>query len=419
MMRPFAARRELPPSLPWVIMLAVSLVSLVLRGPIVALSPVIGLVRDDLALTAGQAGLLTSLPVLCFSLATPLAIAVISRAGIDAAVTACLVGVGLGTIIRSADGLPSAIVGTIVIGASITIGNVVMPVVIRRDVAPDRVNLATGVYTSALNIGSTITALGTAPIAETLGWRVALGTWIVFCLLGLIAWIVAVGWHRVFVPRARPRAGHADHVVEEKQPIWTSLTTLMLAVAFSGQAFAYYGTTAWLPTLLHDRIGYSIEAAGASASVFQIAAVIGALGVPLLISRLDAARTFVVVGVLWSTVPLGLMFAPSWWLLWCLLGGAAQGGGFTVVFVVIVRLARGGRHAATLSATVQGIGYAIAATSPTVLGFVHDIDGSWIGPMAVILVATLTFLGLGVAASVRAGRARPPSTATGPREGTS
>ena len=34
-------------------------------------------------------------------------------------------------------------------------------------------------------------------------------------------------------------------------------TTWMLTIAFAGQAFAYYGLTAWLPTLLADEQGMS------------------------------------------------------------------------------------------------------------------------------------------------------------------
>ncbi|QHC73470.1 MFS transporter [Rathayibacter sp. VKM Ac-2805] len=391
-------------SAPWLLVVAVALVALVLRGPIVAVAPIIDAVREDLALSAGQAGILTSIPVLCFALATPLALLVIRRAGPDAAVTVTVIGVALGTIVRSIGDVGPAVAGTILIGVSITIGNVVLPVVIRRDVAPERVDLTTGVYTAALNIGSTITSLGTAPLALALGWRGALLVWLALNALALAGWLVAVGPRAALRPTPRP--SRADRAPAAPAPrIFRSATVLALALCFSSQAFSYYGVTAWLPSLLVDRNGFSIATAGASASVFQLAAVAGALGVPLLVRRLGPLGSIVLVGLLWCTVPAGLLLAPQLWALWCVLGGAAQGGGFTVVFVLVVRLSRSDAHASRLSATVQGIGYAVAATAPTVIGFAHDASGGWEAPLLAVLAATCSFLLFGTLAAARQRRA--------------
>ncbi|PPF57592.1 MFS transporter [Rathayibacter sp. AY1C2] len=391
-------------SAPWLLVVAVALVVLVLRGPIVAVAPIIDAVREDLALSAGQAGILTSIPVLCFALATPLALLVIRRAGPDAAVTVTVIGVALGTIVRSIGDVGPAVAGTVLIGVSITIGNVVLPVVIRRDVAPERVDLTTGVYTAALNIGSTITSLGTAPLALALGWRGALLVWLALNALALAGWLVAVGPRAALRPTPRP--ARADRAPAAPAPrIFRSATVLALALCFSSQAFSYYGVTAWLPSLLVDRNGFSIATAGASASVFQLAAVAGALGVPLLVRRLGPLGGIVLVGLLWCTVPAGLLLAPQLWALWCVLGGTAQGGGFTVVFVLVVRLSRSDAHASRLSATVQGIGYAVAATAPTVIGFAHDASGGWEAPLLTVLAATCSFLLFGTLAAARQRRA--------------
>ncbi|NQX06694.1 MFS transporter [Rathayibacter sp. VKM Ac-2856] len=389
-------------SAPWLFVLAVALVALVLRGPIVAVAPVIDAIRDDLSLSSGQAGVLTSIPVLCFALATPLALLVIRRAGPDAAVTITVLGVALGTILRSAGDVALVVAGTIVIGVVITIGNVVVPVVIRRDIAPERVDLTTGVYTAALNIGSTITSLGTAPLAVALGWRGALLAWLALNALAIAGWLLARGPARALRPAPRPPVARGPQ--EPAPRIWRSATVLALAVCFASQAFSYYGVTAWLPSLLVDTNGFSIEAAGASSSVFQIAAIIGALGVPLVVRRLRPLGSIVLIGVLWCTVPLGLLLAPQLWALWCLLGGAAQGGGITVVFVLLVRLSRSDRHASRLSATVQGLGYAVAATAPTVIGLAHDLTGGWSAPLLIVLTATCSFLAFGILAATRQGR---------------
>jgi CP family cyanate transporter-like MFS transporter len=390
-------------------------IGLLLRGPIIAVAPIIGSISDELDLDASRAGLLTSLPVLCFALVTPFASFLIGRAGANAATTITILGVALGTIIRSSGDTAAAFTGTIIMGVFITIGNVVVPVLIRRDVDPSRIGFVTGLYTSALNVGSMITSIATAPIATAFGWRAALGTWLVLAVVAGIAWLGAVG------PRAATKWGPLRPAIEtgaietiavphrsvglsngaSHSATWRSITAILLALAFAGQSFSYYGVTAWFPRLLSDEQGLSDAAAGSSSSIFQIAAVIGALGVPVLAQRAGVLVAMSTLSVLWATIPLGLIFASDGWAAWALLGGVAQGGGITLVFMIVVQLAVSDPHARRLSAMVQGVGYALAAIAPTAVGAAYQASGGWTSPLVVIAGGIALFAVCGITATVR------------------
>ncbi|OIH92294.1 CynX/NimT family MFS transporter [Curtobacterium sp. MCBA15_001] len=402
----------------WVLPVAIVLVALNFRGPIVAPAPVIGDVRLDLGLTTTVAGLLTTIPVLCFALATPLASWVIAKATPERAVSLSLLIVLVGTVVRSLPSAAALLIGTAVIGIGITIGNVVIPVVIRRDTSPERVGIVTGVYTSALNVGSMTTSLGTAPIAAQFGWPAALAVWGLLAVVAALAWTFAVGARAAWLgpvgvrsAEPLPETGPIDQVLGTgaiRVPTTTTTAvrptrwvTLGLTLAFGGQAFSYYALTAWIPTLLHDEIGFSKESSGASSSVFQILAVVGALGVPVLAARWRPRAILSLVGTLWLAMPLGLLFAPQLWLLWSVLGGAAQGGGITVIFIIIVRLVSNDVDARRMSAFVQGGGYLIGAAGPIVAGALHGATGDWTAPLLVVLVAVLV---LGVVGTIAARR---------------
>nr|WP_220479345.1 MFS transporter [Curtobacterium pusillum] len=403
----------------WVLPAAIVLVALNLRGPIVAPAPVIGDIRVDLGLTATIAGLLTTIPVLCFALATPFASWVIAKADPERALSLSLVIVLAGTVVRSMPSAAALLVGTAVIGIGITIGNVVIPVVIRRDTSAERVGLVTGVYTSALNVGSMITSLGTAPIAAAWGWPVAIAVWAVLAVVAGFAWTYAVGgraaWLRPSPTEAEeplPVTGPIDQVMDTgairtvraaSTPVRPArrLITWGLTLAFGGQAFSYYALTAWIPTLLHDEIGFSKASSGASSSVFQILAVVGALGVPVLAAKWRPRAIISLVAFLWLAMPLGLLFAPQLWLLWSVLGGAAQGGGITVIFIVIVRIVSSDADARRMSAFVQGGGYLIGSAGPLVAGSLHGATGDWTAPLLVVLVAVLTLGIVGTTAARR------------------
>ncbi|WP_431814064.1 hypothetical protein [Kocuria sp. cx-455] len=180
----------------------------------------------------------------------------------------------------------------------------------------------------------------------------------------------------------------------------------LLALAFCGQAMAYYSVTAWLPALLADTRGLGLASSGASASLFQVAAAIGAFGVPLLTARAPTWVPVVVIGALWITLPIGLLVAPEGYILWSIIGGAAQGGGFTAIFSIVARVARSSSEAATVSARVQGIGYSAATIGPPVAGGLNTLTGGWTAPLLLVLAATLVFGVGGVLAALSSGRAR-------------
>ena len=176
--------------MPWLVVAGVLIAAMSLRGPIVAPTPVMTEIQSDLHIGSGTAGLLTTAQVLMFALLTPVAALVIRRAGAELALLISLSGVLVGTFVRALPGFGWMLAGMLVIGAAITIGNVVIPVIIRRDVPPSRVALVTAAYAATLNVGSLITSLLTAPLAAMIGWPLALLTWSVITIAGIALWSV-------------------------------------------------------------------------------------------------------------------------------------------------------------------------------------------------------------------------------------
>ena len=141
--------------------------------------------------------------------------------------------------------------------------------------------------------------------------------------------------------------------------------------------------------------------------MFQICAIVGALGVPLLAIRWPGWMAIGLVGVLWMSFPIQLLLAPQAYLFGSVLGGIAQGGGFAALFTVVVQVSHSDRESARLSAFVQGIGYVVAATGPAVLGLAHDATGAWTVPVLIVLGTTATFTVLGLAAGITQSRHHP------------
>jgi CP family cyanate transporter-like MFS transporter len=379
----------------WILLASIGLIALNMRGALVAVAPVVGPMQQDLGFSPAELGYLTGIPVLCFALAAPLAALAGRKLGPEFAITLTLLGVLLGVAVRSADGGALVMLGTVILGIAITVGNIVVPLIIRRDFTPARQGAAMGVYTAALNIGSFVTAMVTAPLAEVLGWRPALASCGVFAVAAAVFWALAVR-RRAFIPEAAPAADPARPAGKPASR-WI---TAGLTAGFAGQAFSYYGVTAWLPSLLADELGMAPSAAGAGSSLFQIFAIVGGLGVPFVARYVSTTAAGLALGALWLSVPAGLLLAPELWWLWSSLGGVAQGGGITLIFIAIIKLARDQASAGRMSAVVQGAGYCFGAAAPTLLGYVHGVSGSWTGPLLIILGSAAAFT-LGTALSLR------------------
>lgn len=380
-------------------------VALSLRAPIIAPTAVIPDITADTGLSAVGAGLLTGLPVLLFALATPLATRSIRRFGPEATIILCLAGVLAGTVIRSLGPAWVVLAGTILIGAAMTLGNIAVPVLIRRDVPFNRISAATGAYSATMNIGSMTTLLGTAPLAAVVGWRWAIAAWGMVTAAGLAYWLLRQRHARnsTLESTVEPARAPAVPVVSDGPGAAAATAraaidrtrfrrvVALLVLAFCGQSAAYYATTAWLPLMLSDTRGLAPATSGATASLFQIAAVIGAFGVPLLAARTKLWIATGVIALFWVSLPIGLLAAPEAFVLWSIIGGIAQGGGFTAIFSIIPRVAHNNADTATASARIQAGGYLAATFAPPLAGWLNSTTGSWTMPLFLVLAATLAF----------------------------
>lgn len=376
--------------------------ALSLRAPITVIPPLLTPVRSDLGIDAPTAGLLTSIPVLCFGLLTPVASRIIQRLGINLGGLYCVVGVIVGSILRSLGGVTTAFIGTILLGVSIAIGNLAIPMLIGRQYR-HRAELLTGAYAITSNVTVTATTALAVPAADLWGWRwTAAGSGVLLGVAALVTWLVVYppgvqGARRWFSRRAgQPDAIPVGKPAPPRRVAATGRSwrvTALLSAAFAGHTFAYYAVTAWMPTALVDIEHMTRTQAGVAASLFQAAGIAGPLLVPLMAAfRWSSSRIVVVLGVAWMVMPAGMLVAPQLWGIWSVSGGMAQAAFFTAVMSVVIRRSRDVDENRRTTSVMQTIGYSAAAAGPVVAGWVHQHVGGWSAPFAIILGVTVLML---------------------------
>ena len=136
-------------------LLGVSLVLIAfnLRPVFSSASALLPEIRTGLGLSAFGTSMLTTLPVVCMGLFSPLAPRLAQRVGTERVLLGVIFLLGLGTALRGFSSIPLLFLGTALAGATIAIGNVLLPGVVKRDF-PEKAALMTGCYTMALCAGA-------------------------------------------------------------------------------------------------------------------------------------------------------------------------------------------------------------------------------------------------------------------------
>jgi CP family cyanate transporter-like MFS transporter len=349
-------------------LVALFLAALTLRPQIVGVGPLIPQIQDALGTSHAVAGLLGTIPVLCMGIFAPVAAYLAAKIGTRRAMTIGLALIGTFGILRAT--MPSAwlvVLLTWPVGVGMGLGNALAPISVKEHFE-DRPATGTGVYTTGIQIGSTVTAAVVVPLAAWHGgWRGALIAISAVALLSLLAWVVLTRGDR---PHVAPDA------TVPRLP-WGSPTAWLLVAMFALAGCAYYGLTAWLPDAYHER-GWSAGEAGVLLSMMNLTAILASFLIPWLSDRTGRRSPFLIGLSLGAIVGATVLVAfPGLAYGGALIIGASQGGLFAMMMTLPLDFERTPSKVGELVAMMLGLGYTIAASSPFILGAIRDATGSF------------------------------------------
>jgi MFS transporter, CP family, cyanate transporter len=378
----------------------VVLVAINLRPAAASIGPLISRIQHDTGLQSGWASALTTLPVLCFGLLAPLAPVLAKRFGVRASIAGAMVTLLAGIAMRLLPGIAFLFLGTAVAGSAIATGNVLLPVLVRRD-GHRRTATLMAFYSTAL-IGFAALAAGvTVPLADALGggWKGGLGIWAV------PAAVAALAWSPCLLRRDRDTVttGGVPAPARERIPVGSLLRNPLawqVTLFFALQSAGFYATLAWLPSIFESH-GASQAHAGFLLSLAAGVGLVTGVTVPALAHRWADQRPLMVACCALTAAGLaGLVLAPmSAPYVWTVLLGLGQNAAFPLALMLIVGRAGDVPHTEALSTMTQSIGYVLGAFGPLAAGAIHGATGSWTPSLIVLLAIVVPELVLGLAAS--------------------
>ena len=245
---------------------AIVLTGLNLRTAVNSVGPVLEELERGLGLSSVLAGLVTSLPVLCFAVLGFAGPPLSARFRDSHVLSGALLAMAAGLALRALAGsFWPFLLGTVLAMTGGALGNVLLPSLVKR-YFPHRTGLLVGAYGTALSLGGAAAAVATQPIADAAGdggWRWALGAWALPALAGALVWLTV---------RARPGATRRSHAAVSMRALVHSPTAVALAVFFGLQATQAYVLIGWSPQYLRDA-GLSAATAGLLLGINSIVAI--------------------------------------------------------------------------------------------------------------------------------------------------
>lgn len=381
------------PNRPWqhiVLISGLILVALNLRPAVTAVGPLAERMHLD-GLSREAIGALTTIPLILFGMAGLWAGWIGGRIGYARTLGSGLLVLSLGCCLRSIPDDGAGIwrlVGTILIGIGIALGNVLLPSVVKSRY-PDHIGPLTSLYSTALNMGAALGIALALPLADRLagGWSSSLASWGAVAFVSFLFWSPQMRHIPAIRPRSSPFASIA--ALARQKRAW------QITIHMGFQSMIFYSSVAWLPTVLQSR-GLDESEAAHWVTGMQVLGCVASLVVPTLAGRQNSQSGWVAGCALTSAASLvGVLWLPASLAGVAVLTlGLGLNASFGLALLLIAVRSHDADTSAGLSSMAQAGGYLLAAPGPLLIGWFQTLSNSWnysFGAIVILAMMTATF----------------------------
>jgi CP family cyanate transporter-like MFS transporter len=359
------------------LVVALAVTGFSMRTAVTSVGSALDEIESGLHTSSGVAGLLTTMPVVCFAALGWITPAAAARFGPHRVLQGALAVATAGTVLRAfAPSIWTLLALSVLALAGGAVANVLLPSLVKLHF-PDRIGAMTAVYTTGLALGTTAAAGLTVPIGDLGdGWRLGIGGWALFAAVAIVPWLPTL--RREIRPAPEDRR-------TRRVSLARSRTAWVLTGFFAAQSGLAYIGFGWMARFMHAH-GVSESTAGWMVALMSAIGIPVSMVVPLIPPRRHRALVLA-LSASFVVCFLGLGLAPvggAW--IWMIAYGIGNGF-FPLVLTMIGLRSRTPATTAALSAFAQAIGYLIAGTGPVLFGVLYGQTGSWVLPLGLMWLA--------------------------------
>ena len=382
------------------VVIAILLLAINMRAPIIGFGAVAKLVQQDLGLTTKTIGLIGTIPVMAFASSSFVAPMLSRRIGLENTMILATSLLAIGIFVRVAHPqLGFLLAGTVLLSLAISLGNVLIPAVIKK-YTPNHIGLVMGSYSMFLSVFAGFASGIAMWLVSLSSWQFALGVWGWVSVAAVAAWLI-VAHLRLGQKISTHDAQVINQAVAEagrpsRKSVWKIPMAWWISAFMGLQSLLYYTLASFLPSLLIDK-GLSKAQAGNVGMVFQLVAFPSILLLTKWVSSQWNLRTLALLAAVGNLVGVfGFGFLPlqGWVWVWSIASGFGCGVIFTLCMMIFTLKSKDSQQAAELSGMAQTVGYSIAITGPIVTGWLKDLSHTWtlsMGFLTILMVLNCMF----------------------------
>lgn len=373
-----------------ILILGIILISINLRTSIASVGPLIPFIREDLGISNGLAGFLTTLSLLTFAVFSLFAPSIGKKLGHGKAIFLGILLLAVGVVVRVLGGIELLYIGTALTGIGIVIANVLMIPFFKARL-PEKIGLMTAILSTGMSLFAAVASGISVPLAVDLGlgWRGSLASWVVLMVLALVVWIPQM---------SSRRAGHQGDLLKAKN-VWKSKLAWQVTLFMGAQSVMYFTMVTWLPDMLIAR-GMTPVKAGLALSYMQLISLIGTFFVPNLLIKLKEQSNVILIVGIGYLIGYSALFIQNDAVAFAALTiiGIGSGASLSIAYTLISLRSAEDLTTAKLSGMVQSAGYILAALGPLVFGISLDLFDNWDILIWFLLIMSVQFIGFGLPA---------------------
>ncbi|MEE8442118.1 MAG: MFS transporter [Dehalococcoidia bacterium] len=348
-----------------------------------AVSPVTPLIMEDYGVNRSAVALLTGLVILVQSgFAIPGGM-LVGRVGLKKLFAVAWLMAAAPSLSFLATGFPMLLAIRVVYGLSFAVIIPAIGPLLMQWFRPREIPVINGLNLAMTTLGIAISTFATAPLAEAVGWKVALSLYGGVSLFGAACWVV--------LGRVEPVQRSGSHL--SPRQVWQILrsrTTLLLALADAGPFAQYVALTAWLPTFYHEVHGMSLSEAGSTVGLLPLTGVITVLLAGVLSMRVRRRRPFLIVpGVIVGFGGFGCFLLAGSPLIYPALILLGFGSWFYLPVLLTIPMELPDvepGHVSVVWAAIMSFGGIMSFVSPLMVGALTDSLGTYLPGFVIFAV---------------------------------
>lgn len=376
-----------------IILLGIILLGMILRTPITSVGAIIGPLKNLLEINNTVAGLITTIPLIAFSIFSPFVAKISNKIGLEKTLYLAAIVTSIGLLLRFYINTSVFFVTTFIIGVGLTVGNVLLPGLAKK-YFPENLGVMTGFYAVVMNVSASVAAGISYPIlssnvgGEKFSTGLAVNIWLIVSILNIVIYAIIT------------KNSKSERIEDKKsggKGYLRNLKMWSVMLSMGLQSALFYCSVSWFAEIMISK-GFTPSEAGLLLSISQFAQFPSTFLVPVLAEKIKnklIIPIFIAMGYVASLI--GMIYIQGNFALmtiYIVLFALAGGGSFSYVMYLFSAKSKNEEEAADISGLAQAGGYWLAAIFPPLLGYVRDVLNWDVAIYILIMTASLLFITL-------------------------